>query len=91
MLKIDPSAQARKFLKRVPAKHARQLYRKLTQLRHDPRPQDSKQLKGKSSDYLRADVGEYRIIYRVEGATLYVYVVGKRNDADVYRRLERLR
>ena len=39
--------------------------------------------------FRRADIGEYRIICHVAGETLKVVLNGRRNDADVYRRLER--
>ena len=42
-------------------------------------PHDSKQLIG-SPLYRRVDIGEYRIIYRVEKDTVKIAVVGKRND-----------
>ncbi|MHC1790907.1 type II toxin-antitoxin system RelE family toxin [Solidesulfovibrio sp.] len=42
----------------------------------------------KNSPYRRTDVGEYRIIYRVEGDVLLVPLIGKRNDGDVYKRFE---
>ena len=90
MLKIDPSRQAAKFLRRVHPKHGRQIARKLAELRINPTPHDSLQLKGRASAYRRADVGEYRIVYRVEGDTLHIYIVGRRNDSDVYRRLKRV-
>jgi len=89
MLKINPSRQAAKFLKRLPPKQARQVARKITELRTNPEPHDSRQLKGKVSAYRRADVGEYRIIYRVEKDTLNLVVVGKRNDDEAYRILLR--
>jgi mRNA-degrading endonuclease RelE of RelBE toxin-antitoxin system len=37
----------------------------------------------------RNDVGEYRIVYDVQGDTLRVLVVGKRNDDAVYKALKR--
>jgi mRNA interferase RelE/StbE len=51
----------------------------------DPRPHDSEELRG--YPFLRNDVGEYRIIYDVQGDTLRLILVGKRNDAEVYRQL----
>ena len=39
---------------------------------------------------MRADIGEYRIIYRYDDDVLYAPTVGKRNDDDVYRQLRRL-
>ena len=44
----------------------------------------------KGYDIHRVDSGEYRIIYKVIGETLYVPLVGRRNDDDVYKRLKRM-
>lgn len=90
MLKIDVSRRAAKFLRGLPAKHARQLAIKLQQLRIEPEPQDSALLRGGAVPYRRADPGEYRIIYRVEADVLQIVLVGKRNDDEVYRILRRL-
>ena len=35
-------------------------------------------------------IGEYRIIYRIQEDILKIALIGKRNDAEVYRQLERL-
>jgi len=35
-------------------------------------------------------MGEYRIIYRISSETIFITLVGKRNDDDVYRRMRRL-
>ena len=90
MLKVDILRAAAKSLRRLPPKHGKQVARKIYELRNDPTPNDSKQLKSKSSKYLRVDVGEYRIIYRVDHDTLRIFVVGKRNDQEIYRRFRRL-
>lgn len=87
MRKINASAPAEKFLRRVPPKHGRQLRAKILALASDPNPPDSKPLKG--YPYLRADSGEYRIIYQFDDDTLFIFAVGKRNDDEVYRRLRR--
>ena len=88
MLKLNLSKQSRKFLETLVPKHARQIAVKISELRNNPRPQDTKQLKG-YEDYWRAESGEYRIIYRTENETLCVVIVGKRNDDDVYQKLSR--
>jgi len=54
----------------------------------NPKPHDSSKLKG-YPDLYRKDVGEYRIIYKFEDETVYVLLIGKRNDDDVYKRLTR--
>lgn len=90
MLRINIAKRAQKFLDQLPPKHGQQLAAKLLQLRNDPVPPDSKELKGYELPLLRATAGEYRIIYRVEGDTLFVELVGKRNDDEVYRQLRRM-
>ncbi len=85
MLKIEIQRAAAKALQRLPPKHRKQVARKIYGLRENPAPQDSKKLKGALSAYRRADIGEYRIIYRVDDDILRVSLVGKRNDMSVYR------
>jgi len=75
-------------MRKLPPKHRRQIAEKIVSLRHEPLPPDSEQLKG--LDYRRADIGEYRVIYRVEGNTLRIPLIGKRNDDEVYKKLKRL-
>ena len=80
---------ALRFLKHLHPKHVKRIAGKIVDLCADPHPPDSRPLKGKHADYLRVDVGEYRIVYFVLGEILRIPLIGKRNDADVYRRLER--
>ncbi|MBT4937479.1 type II toxin-antitoxin system RelE/ParE family toxin [Candidatus Peregrinibacteria bacterium] len=88
MLNINISHQAEKFLKKVHPKHGKQLAVKIIELRKNPYPQDSKILKGELK-FLRADSGEYRIVYKVHQDTLEVLLVGKRNDDEVYKKFKR--
>ncbi len=90
MLKINIARRVEKFLEQLTPKHGRQLAAKILQLRGEPYPSDSKELKSHSLPWRRATVGEYRIIYRVEEDTLFVEIVGKRNDDEVYRQFRRL-
>jgi len=53
----------------------------------DPKAGDSKKLEGYL--YYRVDVGEYRIVYRVEGDCLKVALAGKRNDSEIYEQLKK--
>jgi len=85
MLKLLVSKKAQKFLDDLPPKQFRQIMKKVFALLENPRPHDSKELRG--YPFLRNDVGEYRIIYDVQGDTLRLILVGKRNDAEVYRQL----
>jgi len=88
MRKLDLTSRSKKFLEDLPPKQFRQIVTKIFNLMGNPEPPDSKQLVG--PPYRRADIGEYRIIYRVEESALKIALVGKRNDAEVYRDLERL-
>jgi mRNA interferase RelE/StbE len=87
VLKLSITKQAIKFFRLLPAKQYRQVFNKILALMEDPEPPDSSQLIG--YPYRRADIGEYRIIYRVEEDCLKVALVGKRNDDEIYRQLSR--
>lgn len=85
MLKLLVSKKAQKFLDDLPPKQFRQIVKKVFALLENPKPHDSEELRG--CPFLRNDIGEYRIIYDVQGDTLRLILVGKRNDDEVYRRL----
>ena len=88
-MKLLLSKRAKDFLDTLPPKPFRQVVLTVFQLLAEPYPQDAKQSKAYS--YHRVDVGEYRVVYAVNGEELHVLVVGKRNDDDVYKRLKRLK
>jgi mRNA interferase RelE/StbE len=79
------------FLRKIPAKHAKQIMGKIEKIADNPKSIPSKQLEG-YPPLRRAKSGEYRIIYRLSDGVVTVFVlrVGKRNDGDVYRGLETL-
>jgi mRNA interferase RelE/StbE len=87
MLKLDLTKQSLKFLSSLPPKQFRQVVNKIFGLMADPVPGDSIRMEG--YPYRRADIGEYRIVYRVENDCLKVAVIGKRNDSEVYEQLKR--
>ncbi|AFZ45370.1 plasmid stabilization system [Halothece sp. PCC 7418] len=91
MAKLDGLQAVLDFLKGLQPKIAAQIAKKALSLNLNPLPNDSKQLKG-YPNYYRVDCGEYRIIYRYQPKEdlVEVILVGKRNDDDVYRKLERL-
>ena len=53
----------------------------------NPEPPDSKALAG--YDYRRADIAEYRAVYRSDRDFLYVALIGNHNESDIYKRLKR--
>ena len=88
MLTLDLTRQAKDFLEQLDAKQFRQIVRKIFDLMENPKPGDARPLHG--HPFWRADVGEYRIVYRIEQDTLKVALVDKRNDDEVYKKLRRL-
>ncbi|MEG4534818.1 type II toxin-antitoxin system RelE/ParE family toxin [Microcoleus sp. D2_18a_D3] len=91
MAKLDGLQTVLDFLKGLQPKIAAQIAKKVLALNVDPLPNDSKQLIGYPG-YYRVDSGEYRIIYsfKPEEDLVEIILVGKRNDDEVYKKLERL-
>ena len=88
MYKLDPTKDTLKFLNGLDAKQYRQIGRKIFSLLNNPLPHDCEEIKG-TDNYFRVDIGEYRVIYRIEEETLKLVLIGIRNDGDVYKKLER--
>ena len=86
--KLDLTKKVGDFLSDLAAKQAKQQLDAILKLLKNPRPHDSKELHG-YKDLFRLDVGEYRIIYRYDDNTVFVILIGKRNDGDVYKKLQR--
>ena len=90
MLKRRVSKDAEKAMDKMPDKQFCQVYDAIEFLRTHPEPEDSKELKSNRTPIRRRkDCGEYRIIFWHDGDTLYVDLVGRRNDTDVYKRARR--
>ena len=88
MLTIKLSKRADKALGKIPAKQAKQIAVRIKQLADDPEALPTVELKG-YAPWRRAKSGEYRIIYKIDGNILRVALVGKRNDNEIYRLIER--
>lgn len=89
MLNIDFSKVAEKFSLRLPPKQKNQIGSRINALAENPYASDTRELQG-FAPFRRADIGEYRIIYRISRTTLYIFLIGKRNDDEVYRKLKRM-
>ena len=87
MLKIKLLKRATDFLDILPAKQFKQIVSKVIGLASNPHPHDSKKLNG--YDFLRTDIGEYRIIYTVNNDCVEIILIGNRNDGAVYQLLKR--
>jgi len=83
---LDLKPRAKKFILTLPPKHKRQVKDSILALQNNPMPQDAKKLQG-YEDYIRVDIGEYRIIYKYDPAEdlVIVVLVGRRNDDSIYR------
>jgi len=77
-----------KQLEGLPPKHCRQVTLAILRLLENATPHDSAALAGQPP-LRRITVGEYRVIYRFDADTVYMSLVGKRNDDEVYRILKR--
>ncbi len=88
MPRIDLSKQAMAFLRSLPAKQAKQIAQKLQALAVDPLELPSEQLRG-YAPMRRIRAGEYRIIFAVTEDTVEIRLIGKRNDDEIYKALER--
>jgi len=86
MLKLEISKPAARFVETRQPKHQRQIIARIQALRDQPLPHDSKPLKSGEPGDRRVDIGEYRILYKLEAGTLHVILIGKRNDDEAYRR-----
>ena len=62
----------------LPLKAFKQVMDKILSLQDHPRPQDCKAVTGFSGGY-RVDQGEYRILYKIEGAEVFIFRLGKRS------------
>ena len=89
MYRLDITRAVDRTLKRLQPKQFRQVVQTILKLRLNPYPPDSKKLIG-GPEYYRVDIGEFRIIYRVEDDVIKIALAGKRNDNDVYRRFDNL-
>jgi len=85
MLRLDLTKKTLSFLDKLPPKQFKQVSKKLFSLMANPKPHDSKKLKG--YPYRGTDIGEYRIIYRVEEDVLKIALVDKRHDSAIYKKL----
>lgn len=84
-IRLTPSAVD--DLQALPKKIQRRIARKIDVLANNPRPPQSKKLKGQP-DLFRLRSGDYRIIYQIKDDILLVLVIRIRHRKDVYRQLE---
>ena len=89
MLKLDLNRHSADFVTELQAKQARQIWNRIVKLMKEAFPHDSSELHGYPGLF-RNDIGEFRIVYKVQNECLYVFLVGKRNDDEIYKRMRNL-
>lgn len=87
-MRLKLSRQAEKFLQRIPAKHAAQIVTKINIMLREPDLMQTVELKG-HEPYCRIKSGEYRVIFKIEVDLLFITLIGKRNDDEIYKRIKR--
>jgi mRNA interferase RelE/StbE len=78
-----------KYLDGLESKQYRQVTRRIHSLGRDAFPHDAKHLSN-NPGCRRIDVGDFRVCYRVDQDVVLVIAVGRRNDDNVYRELDRI-
>ncbi len=85
---VEVSDDAEKALEKLPKKDVSLIIKRLESLAEVPRPRGCEKLE--DNDY-RVRAGNYRIIYSVEDAKLFVLVIDIGPRKDIYRRYNRNR
>jgi len=86
--KLDISRDADRFLDGLAGKQYKQIVVEILDLTRHPEPNDSQALRGYEGRR-RMDCGEFRIVYSYDDDTVFIELVGKRNDDEVNRDLRR--
>ena len=90
MLQPHPTISVCKFLRRLQEKQFKQIWKKVLGLLSEPRPNDSKKIGTcDGREVFRADSGEFRILYSFDTKKLWLVLIDKRNDDEVYKSYNR--
>lgn len=84
--KIELSARARKALKKLDRKSARDIVRALEEIAQLPNPRSRvKALTGNLQDLWRYRVGDYRVICDIRSQRLTIYAIDLGHRRNIYR------
>ena len=83
MYEVELRRQAYKDLDSIPADYARLIARHIDSLEQNPRPTDSKKLKGDAGFSLR--VGTYRVLYDIDDKAKIVVIYRIKHRREAYR------
>ena len=81
---ITFSRSARKELERLPRQLVERVFPKIESLAFQPRPAGCKKLKG-AQNLWRIRVGDYRVVYSVNGSSRIVDITAVRHRSEAYR------
>jgi len=81
---LEFTASATREFRDLDRQLQRRITEKVTALCADPFPAGSKKLKGQA-DHFRIRVGDYRVIYRIDGKRVVIVVVRIGHRREVYR------
>ena len=73
LYRIEFATSVRKDSKRIPARDAERVLKRIKSLSQDPRPPDSKKLT--NDDSYRIRVGNYRVVYDIHDEILVVLIL----------------
>jgi mRNA interferase RelE/StbE len=78
------SKESQKTLDSLNIKLALRIARAIKKLATQPKPPGCRKLVGSENDY-RIRVGDYRVIYKIKGSVLMVFVIRIGHRKDIYR------
>lgn len=86
MYRIEISKEAEKQIRQLNKDEQVKIVKKIFSLQNEPRPVESKKLRGTHSLY-RVRQGDYRIIYTIEDSKLTIIVLKVGHRGKVYKTL----
>ena len=85
--KIEFDKRVKKDFKSINPNDAKNIKNAIATLANNPRPSTCKKLKGKTLDFYRLRVGNYRVIYSIQDNILRIIVVRVGHRSDIYKKL----
>ena len=82
--RIEVSATAEKQLKKIRREHQVRIVRSISLLASEPHPDGCRKMGG-YDDIYRIRVGNYRVIYEIDGKQIVVIILKIGHRRDVYR------
>jgi mRNA interferase RelE/StbE len=84
--RIELTPRAQRDFKALDGSVRGRIKQRIDSLAENPYPQGIKKLEGEDELY-RLRVGDYRILYQVQGKVLLVLIIGIGHRRDIYRRI----